>query len=154
MGTLIGGIVSGIASNIGSDWLQNQFRSKTATPFEQFIATFLELLPQFIALILIVASILMYVGVFKNYKVKIGVLLYPIGIAILYLIALCVASLFSLWIVIAIALVLFFTVVYLKLAYSIYKGKYQFKDATKVLGKASEILEKDVKRENKEQEKE
>lgn len=30
MGALIGGVVSGIASNIGSDWLQNQFRSKTA----------------------------------------------------------------------------------------------------------------------------
>ena len=61
---------------------------------------------------------------------------------------------FSFWIVIAIALVLFFTVVYLKLAYSIYKGKYQFKDVTKVLDMASEILEKDVKREDKKQEKE
>ena len=85
---------------------------------------------------------------------KIGVLLYPIGIAILYLIALNVASVFRFWIVIAIALVLFFTVVYLKLAYSIYKGKYQFKDDTKVLDKASEILEKDVKKEDNKQEKE
>lgn len=153
MGALIGGIVSGIAANIGSDWIQNRF-NKPSSPFDEFIAAFLELLPQFIALILIIASILMYVGVFKNYKLKIGVLLYPIGIAILYLIALNVASLFSFWIVIAIALVLFFTVVYLKLAYSIYKGKYQFKDATKVLDMASEILEKDVKREDKKQEKE
>ena len=153
MGALIGGIVSGIAANIGSDWIQNRF-NKPYSPFDEFIAAFLELLPQFIALILIIASILMYVGVFKDYKLKIGVLLYPIGIAILYLIALNVASLFSFWIVIAIALVLFFTVVYLKLAYSIYKGKYQFKDATKVLDMASEILEKDVKREDKKQEKE
>lgn len=153
MGAFIGGIVSGIAANIGSDWIQNRF-SKPSSPFDEFIAMFLELLPQFIALILIVATILMYVGVFKNYKLKIGVLLYPIGIAILYLIALNVASVFRFWIVIAIALVLFFTVVYLKLAYSIYKGKYQFKNATKVLDNVSEILEKDVKKEGNKQEKE
>lgn len=49
------------------------------------------------------------------------------------------------------ALAVFFTVIYIRDAISIYKGIKKFKSATAVLNKTSSILEKDVnvKKENK-----
>ena len=149
MGALIGGLITGIASNLGSNWLENQFHRNDPTALDIFISTFLSLLPQLIALVLMIGVILMYIGIFKNYKLKIGVLLYPIGISILYLIMLQVGAFFSFWIVLAITFVIFVTVVYLRLSFSIFKVKHKFGDSNKILNSVSDILEKDVKKQDK-----
>lgn len=140
MGAIVG-ILGGVASNLLSDKIGDMLRPKQPTPFDIFF----DLLPQIIGLIIISCMILSYMGIVKKYKIKIGLLLYPIGVAVLYCISLNISTLFSFLVVIAWAIAIFFTVVYIRDAYSIYKGTKKFKSATAVLHKTASILENDVK---------
>lgn len=145
MGAFIGSVIAGIAGNLGSDFIGGLFpQHREPTALEILVEGILSLLPQIIVLVLIVCTVLLYIGIFKNYKVKIATLLYPIGLAIVYLISLTIATFFNSFIVIAWALAIFFTVVYFKISYSVYKGTKKFKDTKSVLKKMGTVLEKDV----------
>ena len=140
-------VIGGVASGLIGDQLGDLFRPKEPTPLDIFF----DLLPQIIGIIIVVCIVISYVGIIKKYKIKIGLLLYPIGLALLYGISLNIVALFNSLVVVAWALAVFFTVIYIRDAISIYKGTKKFKSATAILNTTSSILEKDVnvKKENK-----
>lgn len=139
-------VIGGAASSLLGDEIGNMFRPKEPTAFDIFF----DLLPQIIGLIIVICLVLSYIGIIKKYKIKIGLLLYPIGLTLLYCIALNIATLFNGFVVIAWALALFVTIVYIRDAISIYNGTKKFKSITQVLNKTATILEKDVNAEKKE----
>ena len=139
-------VIGGAASSLLGDGIGNMFRPKEPTALDIFF----DLLPQIIGLIIVICLVLSYIGIIKKYKIKIGLLLYPIGFTLLYCIALNIATLFNGFVVIAWALALFVTIIYIRDAISIYNGTKKFKSITQVLNKTATILEKDVNAEKKE----